>query len=88
MDGTKFTLARSSLCLVLISASARDVPAQVVDGEAFTPLVNDSYKPVENPLSNMTLSALRLTSTSLTDSSVALNSSDIYAQDQYLIFSK
>jgi hypothetical protein len=88
MDGTNFALAISSLSLVLLSVSTQDVPTRVVDREAFTPLINDSCKPVDNPFSEMTLSALRLESTSLKDSSVALNSSDIYAQDQYLKFSK
>jgi hypothetical protein len=82
MDGTNFALDISYLCLVLLSSPARDVPARVVNGEACTPLVNDAYKPVDNPRSNMTLSSLRLASTSLTDSSAALNSLDIYVQDQ------
>jgi hypothetical protein len=75
-------LAISSLCLVLLSASSRDVLAREVDGEACTPLVDDACKPIDNSHSDMTLSALRLASTSLTDSSATLNSSDIYAQDQ------
>jgi hypothetical protein len=82
MDGTNFALAISSLCLVLLSAPTLDVPAQEVNGEAFTPLVNDACEPVDNPRSDMTLSALRLASTSLTYSSAMLNSSDIYTQDQ------
>ena len=82
MDGTNFALAMSFLCLVLLSTLAQDVPAQEVDGEAYAPLVDDACKPVDNPLSDMTLSSLRLASTSLTDSSAALNSSNIYTQDQ------
>jgi hypothetical protein len=88
MDGTNFALSRSSVCLVLLSAPAWDVSAQGVDEEVFTPLIDDAYKPIDNPLSDMTLSALMLVITSLTDSSVVLNSLDIYAQDQYLGFSK
>jgi hypothetical protein len=75
MDGTNFALATSFLCLVLLSTPVRDVLARAIDGEAFTPLVDDAFKPVENPLFDMILSAMRLASTSLTDSSVALNSS-------------
>jgi hypothetical protein len=51
MDGTNFTLDTSSLCLVLLSAPARDVPSRAVDGEAFTPLADDACKHVDNPLS-------------------------------------
>ena len=79
MDGTNFTLAMLYLCLVLLSEPTRDVPAQAVDGEACTPLIDDACKPVDNPLSNMTISILRLTSTSLMDSLAMLNSSNIYA---------
>ena len=72
----------------LFAAPAQDVLARAVDEEACTPLVDDACKPIDNPLSNMTLSALRLASTSLIDSSAVLNALDIYAQDQYLRFSK
>jgi hypothetical protein len=85
MDGTNLTLAISSLCLVLHSASARDVPARAVDGEACTPLVDDACKPVDNPHSDMTLLVLRLASTSLADSLAALNSSDIRARREKLV---
>jgi hypothetical protein len=81
-------LARSSLCLVLLSTPTWDVSSQEINREACTPLIDDAYKLVDNALSDMSLSALRLVSTSLTDSLVALNPSDIYAQDQYLGFSK
>jgi hypothetical protein len=85
MDGTNLALAISSLCLVLCSALARDVLARAVDGEACTPLVEDACKPVDNPHSNMTLSVLRLESTSLVDSSAVLNSSDIRARREKLV---
>jgi hypothetical protein len=85
MDGTNFALATSFLCLVLLSTSTRDVPARVVNGEACAPLVDDACKPIDNPLSDMTLSTMRLAITSLTDYSVVLNSSEIYTQDQYLV---
>jgi hypothetical protein len=36
-------LARSSMCLVLFSASGQDGPdLRAVDGDAFTPLVDDA----------------------------------------------
>jgi hypothetical protein len=82
MDGTNLALAISYLCLVLRYAPARDVPARAVDGEAFTPLIDDACKPIDNPHSDMTLSVLRLASTSLVDSSVALNSSYIRARKE------
>jgi hypothetical protein len=88
MDGTNFTLAISSLCLVLHSVPARDVPSRAVSEEACTPLIDDAHRPIDNPHSDMTLLVLRLASTTLADSSTVLNLSDIYAQDQYLGFSK
>jgi hypothetical protein len=75
--GTNFVLVASSLCLVLDSAPNRDVLAQAVDGEAATPLENEAWTPVDIPLSNMTLFVLKLASTSLTNSSAALSSSDM-----------
>jgi hypothetical protein len=82
MDGTNLALAISSLCLVLCSAPARDVPARVVDREACTPLIDDACKPVDNPRYDMTLSVLRLASTSLVYSLATLNSSNIRAQER------
>ena len=85
MDGTNLTLAISSLCLVLRSASARDVHARVVDGESCTHLIEVACKPIDNPHFDMTLSVLRLASTSLAYSLVALNSSDIRARKEKLV---
>jgi hypothetical protein len=85
MDGTNLALAISSLCLVLRSAPARDVPTRVVDGEACTPLVDDAFKPIDNPHFDMTLLVLRIVSTSLADSSVTLNSSNIRAWKEKLV---
>jgi hypothetical protein len=73
--------ARSSLCLVHFSSDGRDGLARAVDGEAGSPLVDDACTPVDNPLSDMTLSVIRSRSTSVTDSSTALSSSDIRARD-------
>jgi hypothetical protein len=67
----------SSLCLVHFSAICRDGPAQAVDGEAATPLDDEAWTPVDIPLSGITLLVLKLASTSLTDSYVALSSSDM-----------
>jgi hypothetical protein len=85
MDGTNLALAISSLCLILHSTPTRDVLAREVDGEAYTPLVDDTCKPIDKPRSKMTLSILRLESTSLAYSSVVLNSSDIHAQKEKLV---
>jgi hypothetical protein len=72
---------RLSLFLVCFSSVGHDGLAQVVDGEADSPLVDDSCRPVDNPLSDMTLSVIKSRSTSVTDSSTAVSSSDIRAQD-------
>jgi hypothetical protein len=55
----------------------RDGPARVVDGEAATPLHDQAWTPMDIPLSDITLSVLKLVSTSLTDSSATLISSDM-----------
>jgi hypothetical protein len=72
---------RSSLCLVHFSSAGRDGLAQVVDGEADSPLIDDACTPVDNPLSDMTLSVIKSRSTFITDSSTVLSSSNICAQD-------
>jgi hypothetical protein len=77
MVGTNFALAASPLCLFLKSAPVRYVPSQAVDGEATTHLDDEAWNPMDIPFSNMTLSFLKLASTSLTDSSVVLSSSDM-----------
>jgi hypothetical protein len=46
-----------------------------MDGEATTPLDDEAWTPVEISLSDITLSILKLESTSLTDSSAVLSSS-------------
>jgi hypothetical protein len=81
MDVTNFTLAMSSLCLVILSVPARDVPSQVVDGEACTPLIDDAWTPMEILLSDMTLSVIKSRRTSVTDSSSAVSSSDIRTRE-------
>jgi hypothetical protein len=82
MDGTNFTLAMSSLCLVLLYAPARDVPTQEVDGVAFTPPVDDAWTLVDILLSNMALSVIKLRRNSMTDSSSAVSSSDIRTRER------
>jgi hypothetical protein len=72
---------RLSFCLVRFSSAGWDGPARVVDGEADSPLVDDACTPVDNPLSDMTLSVIKSKSTFVTDSSTALSSSDICARD-------
>jgi hypothetical protein len=74
---TNFALAALSLCLVLDSTLAQDVPTRVVDDEAATPLDEKAWTPVDIPLFYMTLYVLKLASTSLTDYSVVLSSSDM-----------
>jgi hypothetical protein len=72
----------SSLCLVLLSAPARDVPAQAVNGEACTPLVDDAQTPMVIILSDMALLVIKSRRTSVTDSSSAVSSSDIRTQER------
>jgi hypothetical protein len=72
---------RSSLCLVHFSSVGRDGLARAVDGEADSPLIDDACRPVDNPLSDMTLSVIKSRSTSVTDSSTVVSSSDIRARD-------
>jgi hypothetical protein len=70
MVGINFTFSRSSLCLVLFSANGQDGSApREVDGEACTPLVDDTCTPTYITLSDMTLSVMRSMSTSFIDSS-------------------
>jgi hypothetical protein len=74
--------ARSSLCLIRFSSDGQDGPApREVDGYACIVLVDESCTPIDNPLSNMTLSVIRSTSTSHTYSLTVLRSSDIHAWD-------
>jgi hypothetical protein len=56
---------RSSLCLVRFSSVGHDGPARAVDGEADNPLIDDACRPVDNPLSDMTLSVINSRSTSV-----------------------
>jgi hypothetical protein len=77
MLGISLAFAMSSLCLVRFSTVCRDGPARAVDGEAATPLDDEAWTPVDIPLSDITLLVLKLASTSLTDSSAALSSSDM-----------
>jgi hypothetical protein len=60
----------------------RDGPApREVNEYAFTILVDESCTPKNNPLSDMNLPVIRSRSTSVTDSSTVLSSSDICTQD-------
>ena len=67
----------SSLCVVHFSVVYWDGPARGMDREVATPLDNEVWTLVDIPLSNITLSVLKLASTSLTDSSDTLSSSDM-----------
>jgi hypothetical protein len=88
MLGISLAFARSSLCLVLFSSAGRDGPARAVDGEACTPHVDDACTPVDSPLPDMVLSAIKSIRTSVAVASSAVSSSDIHARDGYLGFSK
>jgi hypothetical protein len=81
MLGINLAFARSSLCLVHFSSVGRDGPAQAMDGEATSPLVDDACRPVDSPLSDMNLSVLKSRSTLVTDSSTVVSSLDIHARD-------
>ena len=74
MLGISLAFAMSSLCLVRFSAVYQDGPTRAVDGELATPLDDEAWTSVDIPLSDITLSVLKLASTSLIDSSVALSS--------------
>jgi hypothetical protein len=75
-----FAFARSSLCFVLFSVTTQDgLDPRAIDEEACTPLVDEPCTPTDITLSYMTLSVMRSMSTSFTDSSTALSSSDIHA---------
>jgi hypothetical protein len=82
MDGTNFALDMSSLCLVILSTSAQDVPARAVNEEAYTPLIDDAWTPMEILLSDMNLSVIKSGRTSVTDSSSAVRSLDIHTQER------
>ena len=79
-------LARSSRCLVLFSSAGRDGSTRAVDGEVSSPLMDDACNPVDNPHSDMTLSVLSSRRNYAMDSSVAVSSSDIRAQDKIIMF--
>jgi hypothetical protein len=81
MLGINLAFTRLSLCLVRFSSEGRDGPARAVDGEADNPLVDDACRPVDSPLFDMTLSVIKSRSTSATNSSTTVSSSDIRAQD-------
>jgi hypothetical protein len=79
MIGISLAFAKSSLCLVRFSSTHRDDPAQAVDGEVATPLVDDAWILVDISLYNMTLSVIKSRRTFVMDSSTAVSSSDIRA---------
>ena len=57
-----------------------------MDGEATNHLMDNACNTVDNPRSDMTLSVLSSRRTSIMDSSVAVRSSDICAQDKIIGF--
>jgi hypothetical protein len=69
---------RSSLCLVHFSSAGHDGSARAVDEDAFMSLVNKAWIP---SYIDMTLSVIKLRSTSIIYSSIAVSSSDIRARD-------
>jgi hypothetical protein len=81
MLGINLAFTRSSLCLVRFSFYGRYGPSRAVNGEARSPLVDDACTPVDNPLSDMTLSIISSRSNYVTDSLTALSSSDICTRD-------
>jgi hypothetical protein len=64
---------RSSLCLVCFSFDDRDGTIRAVDREVSIPLMDDACTPVDNPLSDMTLSIIKSVKTYSTSFSMALN---------------
>jgi hypothetical protein len=77
MHGISLAFAMSSLCLVRFSSIGRDGPVRVVEGEAWGPLVDNDWTPVDNPCFDMTLSVIKSIKTSSTTFSSVLSSSDI-----------
>jgi hypothetical protein len=63
----------------LFIGTGQDGLARAVDGDACTILVDESCTPVDNPLSDMTLSVIKSRSTSVTDSSTAVSSLNMHA---------
>jgi hypothetical protein len=63
--------------LVHLLVVCRDGLARAVDGEATTPLDDEAWTSMDIPLSDITLSVLKLVSTSLTNSSTALSLTDM-----------
>jgi len=57
-----------------------------VDGEDASPLMDDACNSVDNPHFDMNLLVLNSRRTSVTDSLVAVISSDIHAQDKIIGF--
>jgi hypothetical protein len=80
MCGISLAFAMSSIFLVFFSSVDRDGLAQAVEGEAWSPLIDDAWTPIDNPLSYMTLSVIKSIKTSSTTFSTVLSSSDIQAQ--------
>jgi hypothetical protein len=79
MHGISLEFAMSSLCLVRFSLVGRDGPMRAVEGEAWGPLIDDAWIPVDNPHSDMALSFIKSIKTSSTTFSATLKSSDIQA---------
>jgi hypothetical protein len=69
------------MCLVHFSSDDQDGPTRVVDREFGSPLMDDVGTPMDNPLSDMTLSVIRSRSTYVTNYLTALSSSFIRARD-------
>jgi hypothetical protein len=79
MHGISLEFAMSSLCLVCLSLVSQDGSERAVEGEAWGPLVDNSWNPVDNPHSEMTLLVINSIKTSSNNFSVVLSSSDIQA---------
>jgi hypothetical protein len=62
-----------SMFFIHFSSSGRDGPAQAMDEEACSSLVDDACTPVDTPLSNMTLYVIKSRRTSFTNSSTAVS---------------
>jgi hypothetical protein len=79
MHGISLAFAMSSQCLVCFSSVGQDGPAREVEGEAWHPLADDAWTPIDNPHSDMTLSVIKSFKTSSTTFLAVLSSSDIQA---------
>jgi len=78
--GIIFIVVKSFSRLDRLSEGGRDGPTRAVEGEDGSAPEDDACTPVDNPISDMTLSIIKLIKNSSTNFSIALNTSNIHTQ--------